>query len=48
MQKEKKYTEEKKITVTFSSTNEMSAKNALKMLLDTYDTTTEEEYKEAQ
>lgn len=45
---ESAYVEEKKIVVQFSSTNEMSAKNAMKLLLDTYSSETEEEFKEAQ
>lgn len=40
--------EEKKIVVQFSSTNEMSAKNAMKLLLDTYSSESDEEYQEAQ
>lgn len=48
MESENKCTDEKKITVKFSSTDEMSAKSALKMLLDTYTEIPEEEYREAQ
>lgn len=40
--------EEKKIVVQFSSTNEMSAKKAVKLLLDTYSSEPDEEYQEAQ
>lgn len=45
---EKKQTNEKQITVSFSTTNEMTAKSALKMLLDTYNSTEEDAYQEAQ
>lgn len=48
MQSENKHADEKKITVNFSSTDEMSAKSALKLLLDTYGEIPEEEYQEAQ
>lgn len=40
--------EEKKIVVQFSSTNEMSAKKAVKLLLDTYNSELEEGYPEVQ
>lgn len=40
--------EEKKLTIQFSSTEEMTAKTAIKLLLDTYNTESEEVYQEAQ
>ena len=45
---EEKQDDMKKITVQFSSTNEMSAKKAVKLLLDTYSSELDEEYQEAQ
>ena len=48
MDKEKNYEKEKVVIVRFSSTNEMSARNALKMVLDTYEEEFEEKFQEAQ
>lgn len=48
MDKEKNYEKEKVVTVRFSSTNEISAKNALKMIFDTYEKDNEQLYQEYQ
>lgn len=48
MEVEKGYSEEKKLSVQFTSTDEMSAKSAIKLVLDTYNTESEEIYQEAQ
>lgn len=48
MKKTKENMDEKKLTIHFTSTNEMPAKKAIQRMLDTYNEPQEEEYKEAQ
>lgn len=48
MENHKENLDDKKLTIQFTSTNEMPAKKAMQIMLDTYNEPLEEEYKEAQ